>query len=227
MTLPLPELGHVDVWSLHIPDFLNQYTQWRLLLTADEQARAARFIQPLHQQRFIIARAGLRQLLARYLNISPIEIALSSEQQGKPILKNPAYSLHFNISHSADAVLYAIAQHTPLGVDIEKQRADISIDIAARFFSPAENMTLDATPSHEKTQMFYRIWTGKEAVIKMTGEGLFSDLTKFSVNATEITQTILLPNGCHAYLQFLLPAPGYAAALASGAPIKKISLRHF
>jgi 4'-phosphopantetheinyl transferase len=71
-------------------------------LTPDERTRSARFRFERDQQRFIVARGVLRDLLGRYLQTQPSQIRFAYNAFGKPDL-SPEFGnrLKFNLSHSA------------------------------------------------------------------------------------------------------------------------------
>ncbi|HEY2981466.1 MAG TPA: 4'-phosphopantetheinyl transferase superfamily protein [Anaerolineales bacterium] len=194
-------------------------------LTPDERARSARFQFERDQQRFIVARGVLRDLLGRYLQTQPSQINFVYGVFGKPGL-GPEFAnrLKFNLSHSAGVALIAIAAASDVGVDLEYIRAQSDYaDIARRFFSPAEVDYLMALPSHLYAEAFFSCWTKKEAYIKGCGEGLAIPLNSFSVPlATDPAHTpadlYVASKGIvpakRWSLYTLRPAPGYAGALA-------------
>jgi len=194
-------------------------------LTPDERTRSARFRFERDQQRFIVARGVLRDLLGRYLQTQPSHIRFVYNAFGKPDL-SPEFGnrLKFNLSHSAGRALIAIATASNVGVDLEYTRAASDYaDIARRFFSTAEVDDLIALPSHLYAEAFFSCWTKKEAYLKACGEGLAIPLNSFSVPLT--TDSAPTPVDLHVAskdivlatrwsLYTLRPAPGYAGALA-------------
>ena len=91
-------------------------------LSSDELARAARFHFERDRTRFSVARAALREILAHYLGASPDEIAFVYGGHGKPALAPPHGDLRFNLSHSHDVALCAVARGREVGVDVERIR---------------------------------------------------------------------------------------------------------
>ncbi len=194
-------------------------------LTPDERTRSARLRFERDQQRFIVARGVLRDLLARYLQTEPSQISFVYNAFGKPDL-GPEFGtrLKFNLSHSAGLALIAIATASNVGVDLEYIRAQSDYaDIARRFLSTAEVDYLIALPSHRYAEAFFSCWTKKEAYVKAYGEGLAIPLNSFSVPLT--TDTAHAPVDLYVAskgivpakpwsLYTLRPAPGYAGALA-------------
>jgi 4'-phosphopantetheinyl transferase len=194
-------------------------------LTPDERTRSARFRFERDQQRFIVARGVLRDLLGRYLQTQPSHIRFVYNAFGKPDL-SPAFGnrLTFNLSHSAGLALIAIATASNVGVDLEYIRPQSDyVDIARHFFSTAEADDLIALPSHLCAEAFFSCWTKREAYLKACGEGLAIPLNSFSVPLT--THPADTPVDLYAAskgiapakrwsLYTLRPATGYAGALA-------------
>src|SRR6266516_54835 len=159
--------GEVHIWcaSLGVPP----ETSARLYatLTPDERTRSARFRFERDQQRFIVARGVLRNLLGRYLQTQPSQISFVYNAFGKPDL-SPEFGnrLKFNLSHSAGLALIAIATASNVGVDLEYIRAQSDYaDLARRFFSAAEVEYLNALPNHLYAETFFSCWTKKEAYV--------------------------------------------------------------
>jgi len=88
--------------------------------------------------------------------------------------------IHFNISHSGNCVVCAVDEKA-VGVDIEVIKP-IDFNIAERFFSKAEYLTLINQPKEMQMKYFYMIWTLKESYIKADGRGLSLPLNSFSID---------------------------------------------
>ena len=91
---------------------------------------------------------------------------------------------HFNLSHSADLALIAIAAASSVGVDLEYIPAQSDYaEIARRFFSAAEVDHLSALPSHLYAEAFFSCWTKKEAYVRpfyeRHGYSVFGTLADF------------------------------------------------
>lgn len=210
-----PASGEAHTWcvSLDLPP--EMCARFDATLTCDERNRSARFRFERDRQRFVVARGALRGLLGRYLQIPPGHIRLVYNACGKPDLAPEFGSgLKFNLSHSADLALIAIAVDRNIGVDLEYIRTQPdSAEIARHVFSGAELEYLNALPSHLYTEAFFRCWTKKEAYLKARGDGLAMPLNGFSVPLT--TDPADTPVSLHGWSFCTLhPAPGYVAALA-------------
>jgi 4'-phosphopantetheinyl transferase len=220
-----PASGEVHSWCVRLDVPPEASAGLYATLTHDEQNRSARLRFEHDRQRFIVAHGVLRNLLGRYLGIHPCHVRFVSNPFGKPAL-NPEFGgrLEFNLSHSADLALIAIAADADVGVDLECIRAQPDYaEIARRFFSKAEVDQLNELPSHLHAQAFFSCWTKKEAYVKARGEGLTIPLTSFSVPLTTdpahapVDLAGALNDGAPARqwsLYTLQPAPGYVGALA-------------
>lgn len=170
----------VDIWYVSVPDFLSKIDLLKIFLSSDEFTRAQQYYFESDRKKFIIARAGLRVILSRYLELSPRAIQFDYDQ-GKPFL--PAYpDCQFNISHSEEVVLYVVTKKFPVGIDVEYMAKNHNvIDIAKRFFSDIEAEQLEKIKETDRETYFYYLWTQKEAFIKAIGQGLLYSLSRFIV----------------------------------------------
>ncbi len=151
------------------------------LLDDAERIRAQRFAFPYLRTRFVAAHVFARQVLGKYLDISPERVRYDYAPRGKPHLLN-AGEIRFNLSHSADLAGIAIVESREVGIDIEEihELSDM-LDMARRFFAPAEVDWLLAFPPEGRTMAFFQCWTAKEAYLKARGDGLSFPLDQFHV----------------------------------------------
>ena len=227
--LPAPESptlsnDEIHVWRAHLDRALSRAESLRLTLAPDEMERADRFRFTEDRDRFIAARGLLRAILGRYLNSSPEQLQLCHGPRGKPALaaQSGGEGIHFNVSHSNDLALYAIARDRRVGIDVEYIRPiPEACQIVERFFSAREKAVFRALSSDKQVEAFFRCWTHKEAYIKAQGQGLTLTLDRFDVPVAPGGPASLLDmdgdpsEASHWSLYELLPAPGYAAALAA------------
>jgi 4'-phosphopantetheinyl transferase len=177
----LPE-EEVHVWRTTLSMAASGFAQLLHLLSPDERERALRFHFEIDQRRSVIARGYLRLLLGRILDTPAESLRFESNEFGKPGLAT-SQSLQFNVSHSGELILIAIARHRAVGVDVERIRTDLELDsIAARFFSANERKILSSLVGPARCQAFFACWTRKEAYVKATGLGLSVALDQFDVS---------------------------------------------
>jgi 4'-phosphopantetheinyl transferase len=227
-----PGQAHIFRLPLELPPELLQTLSG--LLSADEQARAARYHFERDQRRFTAARGQLRQVLAAYLHVVPRAVQFTYNPYGKPALAEANHTgqpdVQFNLSHSGELGLLAVCKGQPVGIDIEIIRDNLERgNIARRYFAPSEVMALEALPPDQQLQAFFACWTRKEAYIKARGQGLSIGLDTFAVSLApgEAAQLLVrdpgAPGGPFTLLT-LDPEPGYAAALAVEGEIDGVKL---
>lgn len=168
----LPEGVRLHFWSLD-DDLDIGLCQARAFLSADEAARAARFVQPRDRDRFIRGRGMLRQVLGEAAGFAPAALRFAETGNGKPVLAGPGQGLQFNLSHSQGYAVLAVSRLGPVGVDLELRTRRLEpLSLAPTVFSPDENRVLSTLDAAERRARFLMFWTAKEARMKLTGEGM-------------------------------------------------------
>ena len=213
---PLPTPAGVNVWRLEL-DFQNSRLDKLLQqLPAEEQARCLRYRQPADRLRFAATRVALRQLLAERLRIPVQAVALQIDAFGKPRLAH-GEKLFFNLSHSGNHALIALSVEQPVGVDIEAASGAATAPLADAALTQEERRYCHQQPNKEAAaQAFFRVWSGKEAVLKALGLGIAHHLQSVSVVpdlAGRYAVTLDLPAPPLQAWQLPVPA-GFVAALA-------------
>jgi 4'-phosphopantetheinyl transferase len=212
----------IHVWgvSLDVPESAVDEAQGTL--SREERRQAERFRTGELRRRFIVRRAGLRELLAKYLGDSPRAICLDRGAFGKPALAAPWSDsrLQFSTSHSADLGLVAVAIDITLGIDIERIRPLRDFEgLVRRFFAAPETDALRRLPESERLGAFFHAWSRKEALLKALGTGLSLGLDRVIVSLSADDARVIAIEGTPQparqwHLDDLRPAPGFAAALA-------------
>jgi 4'-phosphopantetheinyl transferase len=225
--------GEIHVWSITVADWLPLLATLGATLQREERERAARFRFERDRCRFTLCRGLLRTLLGNYMSLDPQDVEFRLGPHDKPELASSATPrLEFNLSHSDEAALFAFAAGRRVGVDVERihSRADVN-GLAQQVFTPAEIEKLSITPEQEKEDLFFTLWTQKEALIKAVGLGLSAPLREITVGEG------LIPVGdggavglIHRFdaqwsLLSLPTKDGYKAALAVEDPLRRDLLR--
>jgi len=142
-------------------------------LPEDERQRAAALLRPLARRRWVASRWLLRGVLARYLRRPAAEIRLETGEHGKPRLAGPWGSLAFNLSHSEDLALIAVAAGREVGVDVERIVAERDpVALAEKGLGPEAAAAVTSAPESERSRFFHRRWADHEARLKCLGVGL-------------------------------------------------------
>lgn len=143
------------------------------ILSAAEHARLASMHEAARPS-FVTARTMLRQELGNYMGLVGSAVPLAQEGAGRISLDGYGESEppFFSVSHSGAAeagiAAIAVAETTPIGIDI--QQTDHHIDwkrVAQRRFPAREWDMLKAMPENEGRMLFFALWSIKEACVKM------------------------------------------------------------
>jgi 4'-phosphopantetheinyl transferase len=152
----------VEVWQAGLAHPEAMVRRLESVLSDDERARAARLASA---PRWIAARAALRIVLAGHLGTHPSEVEFATGPHGKPEI--PGCALRFNLSHSGELAVIALATGAEVGVDVE--RASRRSRAIERTLTAGERAALDERDRHRE---LLRIWCRKEAMAKAGGGGL-------------------------------------------------------
>ena len=153
----------------------SEQTVARLLPLVSPQRReqALRYQHTFGQFACLQSYLMLSQLLAEWGRVHhtplhPTPTFLYNDY-GAPYIEGGPY---FSISHCKTGIAVAVSEN-PIGIDIEAIRT-FSPDLMRKTMSPTEQqrITSSATPDQE----FIRLWTQKEALLKLQGTGIISDL---------------------------------------------------
>ena len=183
---PIPiAAADIHVWPIALDEPDAVVDAWRELLSDDERRRAERFVFGRDRNRWIVARGVLRHLLARYCGVDAQAISFRYASAGKPSLAHDVANgslVTFNLAHSQDRALVAVAWNREIGVDLERARDDFNpLPIARQFFFGAELAAIQAAAPDARREAFFRHWVAKEAVLKANGSGLLLALDSFAV----------------------------------------------
>jgi 4'-phosphopantetheinyl transferase len=212
----------VHLWRATLDWPEEQAARLQQWLSADERERMERFRSGRDRHRYLVGRGLLRTVIGRYLAVSPGVLRFDTIAAGKPrlALGVAPQPLQFNLSHSGDLVLIALASGRALGVDVEQVRADLeAAEIAARFFSPTEQQALATLSGARQIDAFFDCWVRKEAYVKARGDGLSLPLEQFDVSllpgeAAQLIETRPDPAEASRWRLTALDAgDGYKAAL--------------
>jgi 4'-phosphopantetheinyl transferase len=182
-SLPLP-LWEMHLWRADAMSFAANECMLTDMLSEAELKKANSFRKRVDRNRSILARAVLRDILGRYMDIEPRHVQFLDTGSGKPLLNPDAHANapHFSVSHSGSIILLVFAREHHVGVDVEEIRQDLDvIDIAQRFFAPSEVDDLLELPVISRVRAFFAAWTRKEAYLKARAEGIGSGMNQFAV----------------------------------------------
>lgn len=178
--------AHGVALVLLIPDAERDVSIVKTSLSASEHARLERIQHPRALAEFVAGRRLIREVLGALLGVAPREVILVESERGAlSIDSTHATPLRFNLSHTEGLVVLAVAE-TDVGVDVEwLDRNGRTVELADRYFAPAETAALRALPTDQQRDRFFDLWTLKESYIKAQGLGLAVPLASFAFSGFE------------------------------------------
>jgi phosphopantetheinyl transferase len=152
-------------------------------LTPADHRETQRIRPPLGRRAAMASRALTRAIWARRLHVSPLEVPVrrrctrcGSEQHGRPYLEHPD-TPDFSISHSDALVVFAETDEGSVGVDIESLRTLQGVDTLITSTLTAREVRHVLVGAGPTSHRYLEVWTRKEAMLKLAGEGLWRRLT--------------------------------------------------
>ncbi len=153
-------------------------------LDGEERLRWQRFQSPSAQRRYALCRAALRAVLCREIGCPNESLAFASATHGKPfaLVDGQHASISFNVSHSGNHGLIAVAPKGRLGVDVEERVPRRNLDnLIEGVCSPREKAELESLDGGQQMYAFFRLWTIKEALVKAHGKGLSLEVAELEI----------------------------------------------
>jgi len=172
VALPPPtavaDVPALQLWCADLAALAPEEDRLALLLDETEHAEIQRLRQPKDRQRLRLRRGLRRIVLGRYLDLPPALLRFERGLHGQPRLTG----LAFSSSCSGDWLLLAVTRGAAVGVDVEgTDHFSFTPALTGTCCSRAEQARLRALPEPLCAAEFLRIWTAKEALLKVRGTG--------------------------------------------------------
>lgn len=166
------------------------------------------------------AEPHVRTWLQQQLATPADSLDLARDHRGRPRLGPTHRGSDTSWSHSGEGLLMALGHGVRLGCDLELARPrPRALEIARRYFAPAEADWLASLSGPARENAFVRIWCAKEAMLKAHGRGIAFGLHRLQFGERNGTLALIdcdpelgPPNAWT--LQSFQPAPNYLATLA-------------
>ena len=165
------------------------------LVSAQRREQALRFTHLFGQYCCLKSYEMLQQLLASTYTLHSTP-TFDYNEYGAPSIKNGPY---FSISHCKSGIAVAVSNQ-PIGIDIEAIRL-LKLDLLKKTMNPLEQQTI--LSDQQPDWAFTRLWTQKEAFLKMKGTGIISDL-----------HTALTSSNNAEFIQIDCPSHNYTCCIA-------------
>lgn len=172
-------LSHnIRIYSCRYDQRLEDWAFHRLLeqLPSEMQARALAFRRWEDAHGYVLGKLMVRSALQEMGYAADLS-RIRYSPEDRPYFENGP---DFNVSHSGTLVVCIIgpSDRSRVGIDIEEKKSIDIADFREQFTAREwEMIRQDGDPQ----QIFYRLWTAKEALIKADGRGLQIPLSEVVV----------------------------------------------
>lgn len=152
-----------DIWDFDLKAALEDVSEQR-------REQALKFKHEQGQRLCVLAYQLLKRGLREEYGITENPL-FEYNEHGKPsIIGHP--EICFNLSHCKEAAVCAISSR-PVGVDVESIR-EYKESLVRYTMNDLEISLIESDPSPDVT--FIRLWTMKEATLKLSGRGISNDM---------------------------------------------------
>ncbi len=213
--------NEVHVWRIPLDRPMDQIQRMTKILAPDERLRSNSFRFESHRRRYIASHGALREIFGKYICIEPGQLEFDHRPLGKPFLASNENTnqLCFNLSLSNEIALCAVTLNRSIGIDVEYKRKNIDVEsLARRFFSIRECELISSSSPEERKNVFFDLWTLKEAYLKATGQGI-SALKQVEISMSSSESPTLFVNDENIQVKNrwtmlqMIPSTGYIASM--------------
>jgi len=196
---PLPACGFpsvaeknsIHVWSAWYADLDQNFRVLSKSISREELNTASTYRNSADTRKYVMRHGLVRIILAHYTHGNPEMVSFKTGMHGKPQLDLPGgyADISFNLSHTSEMVLIGFTKKRRIGVDVVKMDPSYRFHESAEYIlTPGEKAFLNSIEPALRYQIFFRIWTLKEAILKATG----STLTMMEkIDLSEIIQDVI------------------------------------
>lgn len=153
-----------DIWSFDLKAALEDISEQR-------REQALKFRHEQGQRLCVLAYQLLKRGLREEYGITENPV-FEYNAYGKPYVIVGHPDIHFNLSHCKEAAVCAISSR-PVGIDVESMR-EFKDSLVRYTMNDREICLIESSESPETT--FIRLWTMKEATLKLSGRGIGNDM---------------------------------------------------
>lgn len=147
-------------------------TQSINLLEDGEKAELSECTNEKRKREFVSSRVCLKHL-AKEIGCKE-DIEIKKDDLGQPYGSDGGHSYYVSIAHSDHHIFCGITSTMPIGVDVEPIDRTVPDQLEQRITHPKEKKLLANIPA-------IRLWTIKEAYIKLRGQGLRMNMNEVQI----------------------------------------------
>ncbi len=196
----------IKLWQGEIAARETDYPQYWRILDSIEQQYANTINNVQRHRRYVEIHARLRILLGDAVKAAPEQLLIHKAEYGKPYLADYP-ELAFNLSHTGNQMVLAMANNCYLGVDIEqcKPRKNLTA-LVDKCFAEEEKNYWQKLLEAQQIRAFYQLWVRKEAFVKATGRGIALGLNNCVVNPESQNELLRIPENYGLASEWLVQA---------------------
>ncbi len=145
-------------------------------------------------------------------------------ENGKPYIKG-YQEFCFSLSHSGNYVVLATSDF-PVGIDVQEKDLRTDVMSLSRHTASEEELCAlnNETDPGKRQDLFFRMWSAKEAYVKMTGEGLAHDVREYTCNFEKME--IIGKNGdFEAFIKEPISFDGYSLTVCETERNNEVSVK--
>ena len=178
----------MEIFAVQInPDTASCIASLWSVMSRDEQQGLDLLDSPRFRLQYLISTILKRSLLSVFSRqtVPPHHWEFVTDTNGKPRLSKQTgdLNLHFNVSHCEGLFVIAIQTATPLGVDVEPLDSTIDDYLAKAVLTGRERLEIDHLGTREAQFQSMKLWTLKEAYVKLMGIGMKFDFRAIQFSA--------------------------------------------
>lgn len=152
-----------DIWGFDLDAALKQ-------ISSQRRDQALKFKHEEGQRLCVMAYILLKRLLQEEYGIEDNPV-FEYNEHGKPSIAGYP-DIHFNLSHCKEAVA-CVVSNRPVGIDVEVIR---EYKESLVHYTMNEKEVHEVETATDPAIAFIRLWTMKEATLKLDGKGIIDDL---------------------------------------------------
>ena len=152
-----------EIWDFNLATALEEISEQR-------REQALKFKHELGQRLCVLAYQLLKRGLKEVYGIDENPLFIYNEY-GKPSIAGHP-EIFFNLSHCKEAAICVVSDR-PVGVDVESVR---SFNDSLVCYTMNEDEVREIEAAEDRAVAFIRLWTKKEAALKLEGTGISKDM---------------------------------------------------
>lgn len=165
-------------------------------LSTDEIELLEKYKQKRNQYEFLGARYLLKCLYLDYRGLEESyihKLNIARHPSKSPLLYDNGKlvkDLYYSIAHRKDYIFVALDSKYKIGIDVEQIHSKI-LKLKSKIIGEEEEKLLNDSGYVESEELYTRIWTAKECIVKIVNQNLFKVLSESKIKSIDNDKVIL------------------------------------